>query len=370
MTHAAAITAVILNGQPVRVLTPGPRCVATDLALALRGTPEVEALLMDVPETFIELQSVEVFPLGPMLVRTLGLSALEWLVSSAGPHHRLGWLPGWLEAAAGSAADKALTNAPGTDLTLNLGELNIHQDEAGRFSLNDLHRAAVEGGEDYKRCQTEHFLRNEQTQALIEALRGEIPENGELKVDPVAVAVGRYGGTYVCRELVYAYAMWISAKFYLQVIRAYDALVTGRAAAPVPALPPAQGGCDLFALLMAVCNGRRVAAVLLLYLLANDAHRRLLLKSVGKIHREINGLFGRRSLQRAANALVSDGLLYLIDGGYGVNEPSLLQRISVIYRREVGTEAFSTARDVFDARDFERPEDRSRLLKQEEGWDD
>ena len=42
----------------------------------------------------------------------------------------------------------------------------------------------------------------------------------------VSLKAGRYGGTFVVRELVYAYAMWISPSFSLKVIRTFDELHT------------------------------------------------------------------------------------------------------------------------------------------------
>jgi hypothetical protein len=60
-------------------------------------------------------------------------------------------------------------------------------------------------------------MRLDQTQALVAEI------NNCSDVSSFKTVTGRNGGTYVCKELVYAYAMWISPKFHLQVIRAYDA---------------------------------------------------------------------------------------------------------------------------------------------------
>lgn len=89
----------------------------------------------------------------------------------------------------------------------------IRQDAEGRYSLNDLHRAA--GGE--RRHQPSDWMRLQQTQDLIAELGDPIPG--------IPGIFSRQGlGTYVVKELVYAYTMWISAQFHLRVIRAYDAL--------------------------------------------------------------------------------------------------------------------------------------------------
>ncbi len=102
----------------------------------------------------------------------------------------------------------------------------IRQDNEGRYCLNDLHRAA--GGE--KRHAPNEWLRNRQTVELIDELtKPGIP--GTEQLQPLSsFHGGSTPGTFVCKELVYAYAMWISPKFHLQVIRAYDAMTQGAAA--------------------------------------------------------------------------------------------------------------------------------------------
>lgn len=94
----------------------------------------------------------------------------------------------------------------------------IRQDAEGRFRLNDLHKAA--GGE--KRHQPSDWLRIQQTKELIEA----IENSGNSRSIPVESVEGRNGGTYAVKELVYAYAMWVSPQFHLHVIRTFDQVVT------------------------------------------------------------------------------------------------------------------------------------------------
>ena len=86
----------------------------------------------------------------------------------------------------------------------------------GLYSLNDLHKAS--GSE--KKHEPNRFIRIEKTQSLI----AEIERYPEMGIGVNAIKGGTNQGTWVCKELVYAYAMWISAKFHLHVIRAFDQL--------------------------------------------------------------------------------------------------------------------------------------------------
>lgn len=110
--------------------------------------------------------------------------------------------------------------------SLIIANVPIRADDPGRYSLNDLHKAA--GGEE--RHQPAFFSRRPETQELIAEISNSAPAQS---CEPVASTAGRYGGTFAAKEIVYAYAMWISAKFHLQVIRTFDAVANGALPAPV-----------------------------------------------------------------------------------------------------------------------------------------
>ena len=110
-------------------------------------------------------------------------------------------------------------------IALQLGNIAIRQHN-GLFSLNDLHKAS--GGNPGQRPG--EFMRNQQTKELVE----EISNAG---ISAFESRKGNNGGTYACRELVIAYAAWISAAFHLKVIRVFLAVT-----APQPG--PAQKHLD------------------------------------------------------------------------------------------------------------------------------
>ena len=105
-----------------------------------------------------------------------------------------------------------------------IGDFTIRQDEDGRFCINDLHKASGA----LEKHQPAFFMRNKQTKDLIDELESEIMicKNADHKAAVNTIkGKGLEQGTCVVKEIVYAYAMWISPKFHLQVIRAYDSMV-------------------------------------------------------------------------------------------------------------------------------------------------
>jgi hypothetical protein len=90
----------------------------------------------------------------------------------------------------------------------------IRKDSNNLYCLNDLHKASGGANKD----KPSRWLRSKQTQALI----------FEIEIAQIrAISSVQNIGTFAVKELVYAYAMWISPSFYLHVVRTYDAVVTG-----------------------------------------------------------------------------------------------------------------------------------------------
>ena len=116
----------------------------------------------------------------------------------------------------------------------------IHQVD-NLYSLNDLHKASG-GAEKHK---PSNFLRNQETKDLVEEIIEEKLSSANLQSEKsdaqirtsvensvLRVVKGNFGkakqGAFACKEIVYRYAMWISPKFALAVIRVFDAFVTGK----------------------------------------------------------------------------------------------------------------------------------------------
>ncbi|MCT8786817.1 KilA-N domain-containing protein [Glaesserella parasuis] len=99
-----------------------------------------------------------------------------------------------------------------TILKTSIGQLD------NLFNLKDLHR--VSGNE--AKHEPYRFVRLDTTKELIEEIQKEDPTT-----QPLKTLRGTQGGTYACEELALAYAMWISPKFHLVVLRAFLAMHKG-----------------------------------------------------------------------------------------------------------------------------------------------
>jgi len=102
---------------------------------------------------------------------------------------------------------------------LIISDYSIRQDSEGRFCLNDLHKAAG----DENKYKPANWLRNQQVIDLIGLLNSE-----QSTTENRVIFIKQGVGTFVIKELIYAYAMWINAAFHVKVIRAYDSFVTNQ----------------------------------------------------------------------------------------------------------------------------------------------
>lgn len=103
-------------------------------------------------------------------------------------------------------------------MNLVINDTQITTDASGRFSLNDLHKASGGSIKDLPN----KFMANKTFKDMVKLLNADNPA-----FESVVRKQGRYnGGTWVCKELVYKYAMWVNVDFELKVIRTFDSMMS------------------------------------------------------------------------------------------------------------------------------------------------
>jgi len=103
--------------------------------------------------------------------------------------------------------------------SITIGDITIHQSENGLYLLTDLWKAS--GGA--KKDQPNRWRLLNSTQEYIKFLG---TKTGSVEKSSYFLTIqGKDNqGTYVCRQLVYSYAMWISPAFHDLVIDTFDSL--------------------------------------------------------------------------------------------------------------------------------------------------
>lgn len=116
--------------------------------------------------------------------------------------------------------------APGRDLRpLHIGGVEIAQDEHGRYSLNDMHRAAMAAGSATESQRPGNFLQSAGVQAFLSAL----DTDAGIPASVSSIKGGPNQGTYGARLVVLRYAAWIAPTFEVQVYQCFDDMTRGKA---------------------------------------------------------------------------------------------------------------------------------------------
>lgn len=98
---------------------------------------------------------------------------------------------------------------------------NIRKDTEGRFSLNDLHKAAMAKGHATESQRPGSFLDSSSVQTFISALEAKdttAPRSAVLLV----VNGGRTPGSFACVEILFEYAKWLSAEICSELAKSID----------------------------------------------------------------------------------------------------------------------------------------------------
>lgn len=111
---------------------------------------------------------------------------------------------------------------------LVIESVQIRQDAHGRYSLNDLHKAAMANGKATESQAPSKFLRTDGVQAFVDALDAENLGDGQKRPSVHSVKGGKTQGTWAAELVAIRYAAWIEPSFEVRVYRAFRASVTDK----------------------------------------------------------------------------------------------------------------------------------------------
>ena len=111
-------------------------------------------------------------------------------------------------------------------MTISIAGLTIEQNTNGLYSINDLHKAS--GG--LSKHRPDRWTQLQSTTNLIRLMESQALNQGNGIIIETFVGgdiSSPMRGTYVCRKLVVAYALWISTEFFSHVLDVFLDVVDG-----------------------------------------------------------------------------------------------------------------------------------------------
>jgi hypothetical protein len=120
-----------------------------------------------------------------------------------------------------------------TSTSITIGTTTIHQSDNGLYLITDLWKASGSLSKDLP----QKWLELKSTQKYLRFLNA-IPETGSISKSSEIITTGEksFHGTYVCEELVYSYAMWISCEYHHLVITTFKDFVNADSFEEIKAL--------------------------------------------------------------------------------------------------------------------------------------
>ena len=110
--------------------------------------------------------------------------------------------------------------------TVLVNGIAVRVDEGGRYSLNDLHAAAVVNGEATEQQRPSQFLRSAQIKRFVKALKARVQKSTLEQNQPIRViSGGDEPGVWGIELLAIRYAAWIKPEFEIEVYEVFRAML-------------------------------------------------------------------------------------------------------------------------------------------------